>query len=82
VGTELQVEDTGFLCVTSLRVAYLGSRKTMEFPYAKLMNLEVFTDGIRLHSSNRQRTPLFQLQEDMAELVAASINAAVQQFDG
>src|SRR4051794_9864191 len=43
VGTELRLEDSGVLSITSQRVAYLGERKTMEFPYAKLMGMEVFT---------------------------------------
>ena|SRR5690348_11570019 len=82
VGTELQVADNGTLSITSKRAAYLGSRKTMEFPYSKLMNVEVFTDGIRFHASNRQNTPLFTLGDGMGEVVAATINAAMQRLDG
>jgi hypothetical protein len=63
VGTEVHVEDTGVLCVTSHRAAYMGSRKTMEFPYAKLMGIEVFSDGISIRSSNRQKTPLSSLRK-------------------
>ena len=75
VGTELQPEDDGVLCITSQRVAYLGSRKTMEFQYSKLMNVEVFTDGIRFNVSNRQRAPLFTVGS--GEIVAATLNAAM-----
>ena len=81
VGTELQVEDSGNLSVTSHRAAYMGSRKTMEFPYAKLMGIEVFTDGISIRASNRQKTPLFKLEEGMGHAVAATLNAAMQRFN-
>jgi hypothetical protein len=79
VGTQLQPEDNGILAITSSRAAYLGGRKTMEFPYSKLMSVEVFTDGIRFHASNRQRTPLFALGN--GDLVAATLNAAMQSLD-
>lgn len=81
VGTEIQVEDTGILSVTSNRAAYMGSRKTMEFPYAKLMGIEVFPDGISIRASNRQKTPLFKLEEGMGHVVAATLNAAAQRFN-
>jgi hypothetical protein len=81
VGTELQVEDIGILSVTSQRAAFMGDRKTMEFPYAKLMGIEVFTDGISIRASNRQKTPLFKLEEDMGHVVAATLNAATQRFN-
>ena len=82
VGTELQVEDSGVLAVSSQRLAYLGSRKTLEVPYAKLMNVEVFTDGLVVHASNRQRAPLFRFGENMmGDVVAATLSAAVQRFN-
>jgi hypothetical protein len=81
VGTEVQVEDNGILSVTSNRAAYMGSRKTMEFPYAKVMGIEVFPDGISIRASNRQKTPLFRLEAGMGHVVAATLNAAVQRFN-
>jgi hypothetical protein len=58
VGTELQVEDTGILSVTSQRAAFMGDRKTMELPYAKLMGVEVFTDGITIRVEQAEDAPL------------------------
>jgi hypothetical protein len=81
VGTELVAEDTGVVAITSQRAAYMGSSKTMEVPHAKLMNVEVFTDGIRLHASNRQKAPLFKLEDGMGNVVAATLNIAVQRFN-
>jgi hypothetical protein len=79
VGTEMQVQDTGTLAVTSQRVAYLGSAKASEILFTKLMGMEVFTDGIRLQASNRQNPLLFRfIQAVSGDAVAATINAAVQ----
>ena len=79
VGTELQVADEGVLSVSSTRAVYLGGKKSIEFPYAKLMSIEVFDDGIRLHSSNRQTTPLFRVES--GDVVAATMNEAMQRFE-
>jgi hypothetical protein len=79
VGHELQVADTGVLAVSSTRAAFIGSSKSIEFAYSKLMSIEVFTDGIRFATSNRQMTPLFQLES--GDVVGATLNAAMQRFD-
>ena len=42
------VADTGILAVTSERAVYVGTRKTVEMPYSKLVNLTVYPDGLRL----------------------------------
>ncbi len=81
VGTELQVEDTGTLALSSQRATYMGSRKTMEFAYSKILGLDVFTDGIRFHSSNRQRTPLFRVESGSGDVVAAILNNAMQRLN-
>jgi hypothetical protein len=80
VGTELQVADSGVLAVTSQRIAYMGN-KTIELSYAKLMNLDVFSDGIRVHVSNRQNAPLFKVDPGVGEVIAATVNAAMQKLD-
>jgi hypothetical protein len=80
VGTELQVADSGVLAVTSQRIAYMGN-KTIEMSYAKLMNLEVFSDGVRVHVSNRQNAPLFKVEPGVGEVIAATVNAAMQNLD-
>ena len=77
VGTELQVADSGVLAVTSQRIAYMGN-KTIELSYAKLMNLDVFSDGVRVHVSNRQNAPLFKVDPGVGEVIAATVNAAMQ----
>ena len=80
VGSELQVADSGILAVTSHRVVYMGN-KTIELLYAKLLNIDVFSDGIRFHVSNRQNAPLFKVEEGRGDVVAATVNAAMQQLN-
>jgi hypothetical protein len=79
VGTQLQVADTGLLAITNKRAVYMGSRKTVDMPLAKLLNLNVFTDGVQFQMSNRVNPPLFQT--DQSEIVAALVNAAAQRLE-
>ena len=74
VGRQLQVADTGTLSISSRRAVFIGNRRTIEMPYSKLVSLNVFTDGVQFHQSNRQTAPLFQVAN--GEAVAAVVNAA------
>ena len=53
--------DEGELCITSSRAVYTGNRKTIEMPYTKLLDLNVYTDTIQVHLSNRQNPPTFRV---------------------
>jgi len=79
VGTSLEEADAGALTVTSQRTVFAGQRKTLDLPHAKLVNLNVYTDGISFNMSNRQSVPLFGVPN--GQVVAAIINAAVQRLD-
>lgn len=74
VGTELQALDQGYLTVTSKRIVFPGTKKTIALQLAKLVNLDVYTDGIRIHVENRQNAPLFRVEN--GDVTAAVINAA------
>ncbi len=80
VGTQIVVEDSGYLAVTSQRAVYVGSRKSLEFAYPKMLDMEVFTDGIRFQVSNRQKSSMLALDEGSGDVVAATINAAAQRL--
>lgn len=80
VGTKLQTEDEGILSVTSQRAVYTGARRTIEMPYTKLVNLNVFEDGIQFHLSNRKKPPMFKLEQGLGEAIAAVVNAASQEY--
>jgi hypothetical protein len=77
VGSHLEAADTGIISVSSKRVVFMGTRKTLDTPYAKLASLDAFSDGIRIHASNRQGAPLFRLPVG-GQVVAAAIQAAAQ----
>jgi hypothetical protein len=80
VGTQLQVADSGILSVTNKRAVYAGSRKTVDMPYAKLVNLTVYKDGIQFHLSNRVNAPLFKIAQG-SDIVAAIVNMAAQRVE-
>jgi hypothetical protein len=78
LGTQLQVADTGLLAITNQRAAYLGSRKTVEMPYSKLIGMQVYSDGISFSLSNRQNAPLIKVTIN-TDVLAALLNAAIQE---
>lgn len=67
------------LTVTDQRVVYHGGRKTLEFPFAKLATLNVYTDAIDLGVTSRQPTSSFRATDP--ELLAAMIHAAFDKRD-
>jgi hypothetical protein len=77
IGTQLQVADSGVLSVTSKRVAYLGSRKTVDMPYTRVMGMNLYSDAIQFSLSNRQNAPLFKITMN-TDVLGALINAAMQ----
>ena len=77
VGTEIQVIDTGLLCISNKRAVFLGDKKTQEFSYDKLLGMKLFSDAITLQVSNRQNATT--LGTTSPDLIAAYINAASQE---
>lgn len=81
VSSSIEVVDHGTLTLTSHRIVYTGAGQSLEIIYNKLLALNVFTNGIQFHQSNRANAPLFRLNSKnhmIAHVVAATINAAVQ----
>jgi hypothetical protein len=81
VGTKLQVADSGILAITNKRAVYTGSRKTVDMPYSKLVNLTVYSDAIVFHQSNRVNAPMFAIASG-SDVVGAVVNAAAQRVSG
>jgi hypothetical protein len=79
VGTKRVPADTGDLVISSLRAVFLGSKKTLDLPYAKLENLTLFSDGVQFHQSNRQSAPVFVVPSP--DVVAAYVHAAAQRLN-
>jgi hypothetical protein len=78
VGRSIVAADAGALHVTSHRVVYTGERKSIEVQYAKLVDMNVYTDGIQFHVSNRQNPSMFRVAS--GPMVAAVVNAASQKL--
>jgi uncharacterized tellurite resistance protein B-like protein len=78
VGTKRVPADDGFLVISSQRAVFMGNKKTIELPYAKLVNLTVFSDGVQFHVSNRQTAPMFVAPA--SDVVAAFVHAAAQRL--
>jgi hypothetical protein len=76
VGTQLQVADSGILAITSTRAAYLGDRKTLDMPYAKVMGMHQYSDAIQFSLSNRQTAPLFRVSTN-TDVLGALLTAAI-----
>jgi hypothetical protein len=62
--------------VTDRRAVFMGSRKTLEFAFTKLVGLDVMSDAVRLHATDRQDASLLRLQS--GRVTAAYLNAAAQ----
>ncbi len=80
VGTEIQTADQGVLVVTSHRTVYVGSRKTIELPHTKLVMLDILTNAVRFHMSNRQNPVFLKLTLEDGDVVAAAVNYATQKL--
>lgn len=71
--------DSGTLVITSERLAFLGSRRTLEKPLKKIVSVLPYSDGVQVHFSNRQKAACFKV--DDADLVAAILYQACQFLD-
>ncbi len=76
VTTEMVADDAGLLTVTSNRIIFTGQRRSLDIPLTKLLSLDMYSDGVRIHSSNRKNAPLFRLAD--GEMVSALINVVAQ----
>lgn len=73
---EMAELDSGTFVITSKRLAFLGSRRTLEKPLKNVVSVQLYSDAIQIYFSNRQKAPLFATSD--AELVAAVIYQAWQ----
>lgn len=78
VGRSWQPDDSGILAVTSQRLVFTGTRRSIEMAYTKLLNFNVFTDAIQIHVSNRQSPTTLRVQN--GPMIAAAVNAATQRL--
>lgn len=75
-GSHMQPQDSGNLTVTNQRVTFAGTKRSIEIPYAKLMNMTGFSDGVQFHLSSRVEAPLFRVEHPA--MILATINYALE----
>jgi hypothetical protein len=78
VGRSWELEDEGPLSVTSHRMVFAGTRRTVEVAYSKLLNFEVYSDAIQIHVSNRQKPTTFRVSD--GPMIGALVNGATQRL--
>jgi hypothetical protein len=58
----------------------MGSRKTVDMPFAKLANLTVFSDGIQFNQTNRVNAVMLSITQG-SDIVGAVVSAAAQRLE-
>lgn len=72
VDRKLVEDDHGLFSVTTKRIVFRGAGRTIEIDFNKIVGMDLFSDAIRFHLSNRERVDTFQMQS--APVAAATIN--------
>jgi hypothetical protein len=80
VGSHYEIADQGSLIVTSQRVVFVGQRKTVECRYDKLIDVQAYSDAVKLAVSNRQNASIFFVPR--VPVVSAVISAAARRASG
>lgn len=71
----------GSLVVTNRRLIFRGDRKSFESKFEKVLELELFRDGIFYSESNRQKRRMIKFQSNNGEVVGEIIQAALSRFE-
>ena len=69
---KLEVDDNGTLLVGSKRVLFVGKRKSIEVPNAKITSVEVFSNGLRIDIANK-KSMQFETSSEMAGTVLCRV---------
>lgn len=77
----LVTTSTGLLYVTNQRLVYDSAQKPFEAKLDKLINMQLYTDGMLFGMSNRKNPVFFKMQDGDIEGVAVMISAAVNQMN-
>jgi hypothetical protein len=57
--TEQKLLDVGAFVLTNKRVIFSGPNKSTSFPVGKVINIEVYEDGIRVNREGKQKAEYF-----------------------
>jgi hypothetical protein len=75
------VIDTGVGVITNQRLVFVGSRRSTEWAYTKLLGFSLELDGMAIFNvSNRQKASGFAYQPEVDHVVDAVVTAAIAAF--
>jgi hypothetical protein len=64
----LQQDDSGSLLIGTLRVVFVGSRRTLSIPLASIVTVEAFADGMHVGVANKPMI-VFRTEDDLPGLL-------------
>jgi hypothetical protein len=62
---EMRALDHGTLVITNQRLVFLGSGRTSSVALGKVIDIEAYSDAIRLNRQGKQRVEYFQFSSDL-----------------
>lgn len=76
-----QVIDIGVGVITNQRMVFVGSKRTTEWAFSKLVGFSLDEDGMAIFNvSNRQKASGFAYQPQVDHIVDAVVTAAIAQY--
>jgi hypothetical protein len=80
---EVTSTDVGTFVITSQRCVFVGSRRTTEWAYSKLIGMSLdYTDGVLISVSNRQKPSGVLYGGGLDDVVDCLLTAAIAKFQG
>jgi hypothetical protein len=78
--TGLTIVSDGYFIVTNKRLVFSGSRKSVSTNFDKLLDLELYSDTLKIASNSRQKPAFIKFKHDQeAELVAVIISRIINE---
>ena len=59
---QIQLLDTGNILLTTKRIIFLGSKRTININILDIVGYETFSDAVRINTKNKQRATIFFLK--------------------
>lgn len=71
--------DRGRLVITDERIIFLGTRRRQISEFKKLVEFQLFSDGLQISVENRQKSALYQFSPAYSEIVGLLISRIVEE---
>jgi hypothetical protein len=77
---ELRLLDTGTFIITSERVVFCGSMRTLSMPFEQILGTEMFSDGLRINTEKRAKPCTFGFDTTLSTVLDGATFFATGQF--